>query len=235
MASDLLEVAELGNVYMAFKVSCLIILLASAAIAQQKVMPGTVASATGPDPASTASSSLNARPPITAKQRIEWVVRGTIGPKSLVAGLFTAGWGTLDNEPKSYGPHWEGFGDRYGIRLSGVAVSNTLEAGLGSIWGEDPRYIRARTGPFSARLRHALNMTFMAENRNGSLELAYARFIAIPGSNFMSNLWRAPGHNDSEHALIRTGLGFAGRFGSNTFDEFWPDFKQKVFHRGATQ
>ena len=33
-------------------------------------------------------------------------------------------------------------GDRLGMSIAGNAVSNTMEAGLGAIWGEDPRYIR---------------------------------------------------------------------------------------------
>ena len=219
------------------RVSCSIFLLASAAIAQ-KVMPGTLASTTGPDSDEGASSSSvdraatsssDARRPITAKERIQWVVKGTLGPESLAAGLFSAGWGTLFNQPKTYGPHWEGFGDRYGMRLSGLAVSNTLEAGLGAAWGEDPRYVRDAGAPFKNRLGHAVKMTFMAEGRDGQLMPAYARFIAIPGSNFASNAWRAPGDDTVNRASIRTGLGFLGRFGSNTFDEFWPDVKQKLF------
>jgi hypothetical protein len=78
-------------------------------------------------------------------------------------------------------------------------------------------------------------MTFMAQDRDGNSIPAYARFIAIPGSNFLSNAWRAPGDDTASRATIRTGLGFLGRFGDNTFDEFWPDVKQKLFHRRAEQ
>jgi hypothetical protein len=31
--------------------------------------------------------------------------------------------------------------------------------------------------------------------------------------------------------VIRTADGFAGRFASNVFEEFWPDIKNLVFHR----
>ncbi len=226
---------------MIYKLSCAIFLFASAAMAQ-KLMPGTLASAAGPasdtnvsSPSFNAasSSSSDARKPIDAHERIEWAVRGTIGPESLAAGLFSAGWGTLFNQPKTYGPHWEGFGDRYGMRLSGIAASNTAEAGLGAIWGEDPRYSRDEGAPFGHRLGHAFKMTFLAQNRDGNLMPAYARFIAFPGTNFLSNSWRAPGDDTANRAAIRTGLGFLGRFGSNTFEEFWPDVQHKVFHRAA--
>jgi hypothetical protein len=223
------------------KVACSIFVLASAVLAQQALMPGTLASAVDPDSGGGTSSSFNpaassssdARQPITAQGRIDWVVRGTIGPESLAAGLFSAGWGTLFNRPRTYGPHWEGFGDRYGMRLTGIVTSDTMEAGLGAIWGEDPRYIRDAGAPFINRVGHTAKMTFMAENRDGQLRLAYARFIAIPSSNFLSNAWRAPGDDTAGNAAVRVGLGFFGRFGNNTFDEFWPDVKQKLLHRAS--
>jgi hypothetical protein len=224
---------------MIYKVSCSIFLLASVVLAQQ-LMPGTLASNTAPESdAEASSSSFNAASssssdawgPITAHERVSWVVKGAIGPEGLAGELFGAGWDTLFNTPKVYGTHWEGYGDRLGMSVAGNAVSNTLEAGLGAIWGEDPRYARDPGAPFSHRLGHVARMTFMAQNRDGKVLPAYARFIAIPGSNFLSNAWRAPGDDTARDAAVRTGIGFLGRFGSNTFDEFWPDFKQKLFHR----
>jgi len=217
------------------RVSCSILLLASVVMAQ-KVMPGTVASAAAPDSGFDAatSSSSDAPRPISAQQRIQWIVKGTIGPEALAGEVFGAGWGTLFNSPKTYGTHWQGFGDRLGMSVAGNAVSNTMEAGLGAIWGEDPRYIRDGGASFGHRIGHAAKMTFMAQDRDGKLTLAYARFIAIPGSNFLSNAWRPTGDDSADRAAIRTGFGFLGRFGNNTFDEFWPDFKQKLFHHGQS-
>jgi len=213
------------------RVACSIFVVASVAVAQ-KMLPGTVASTVGPESGfgASSSSSSDARQPITAQQRIQWVVRGTIGPENLAGGLFSAGWGTLFDSPKVYGTHWQGFGDRYGMRLTGIAVSNTMEAGLGNIWGEDPRYFRDGGAPFGHRIGHAVKMTFMAQDRDGKLMPAYARMIAIPGSNFLSNSWRAAGDDTVDRAAIRTGLGFLGRLGSNTLNEFWPDVHQKLFH-----
>ena len=217
---------------MVSKLGCSVVLLASAAMAQT-LMPGTLASTIAPESGfdGASSSSSDAPQPITGKQRVQWVVASTVGPASLTGGLFSAGWGTLFNSPKEYGTHWEGFGDRYGMRLTGIAVSNVMEAGLGSIWGEDPRYTRDGGAPFGHRIGHAAKMTFMAQNRDGKLMPAYARMIAIPGNNFLSNAWRADSEATVDRAFIRTGLGFLGRLGGNTFAEFWPDIQQKVFHR----
>jgi hypothetical protein len=234
------ETFRVGVTNMFLKLSCSLALFASVLLAQQQIQPGTVASTAAPDPNGAASvpgynpatsSSSDAVSPVTAKQRLQWVLDSTFGPASLTAGLFSAGWGTLFDHPKTYGPHWEGFGDRYGMRLSGLALSNSMEAGLGALWGEDPRYHRVGDeAPFLDRLGHAAKMTFLAQNRAGRIMPAYARFIAIPSSNFISNAWRAPGDDTAGNAAVRIGLGFFGTFGGNTFDEFWPDVKHKLFH-----
>lgn len=191
-----------------------------------------------PPPAPTAASGISsssAPEPITAKERAKWALEGTFGPASLTGGIISAGWGTLLNRPREYGPHWDGFGDRYGMRLTGIATSNAMEAGLGAIWGEDPRYVRASGENFGGRLGHAVKMAFVAQNKNGRLMPAYARYAAITGNNYLSNTWRADSEATLSRASVRVGIGFLGRIGSNIWDEFWPDVKQGLFHRQANQ
>jgi hypothetical protein len=57
--------------------------------------------------------------------------------------------------------------------------------------------------------------------------------VAFSSSSFISDAWREPSDATTGAALGRVGLAFVGRMGSNTFDEFWPDFKKKVFHHGT--
>src|SRR5258706_15505029 len=82
------------------------------------------------------------KPPFTDEDRLYWIIKATVGPKNLAAGAFVSGIRTWRNEPEEYGPHWEGFGKRYGARFAAGGTSNILEAGFGRIWGEDPRYFR---------------------------------------------------------------------------------------------
>ena len=178
-----------------------------------------------------AFSSSDDPKPISGKERLNWVTRSTLGPTSLLGASFSAGLSTLTDARPSYGPHWDGFGKRVGINVAGSAVSKTMEAGLGAAWGEDPRYTRDAEGPFKNRLGHAFKMTYMATNRDGQLRPAYARFIAIPASNFLSNSWRTDEQATVSSALSRTAFGFLGRFGGNVFNEFWPDFARKIFRK----
>jgi len=175
----------------------------------------------------TAQIDPSASQPITTGGRFEWTIMNTINLPSFGAGLASAGWGTYFNHPREYGTSLTGFGKRFGIRLAGVAVSNTMESSLGAVWGEDPRYLRAAGQPFMNRMGHVIEMTFVARNREGQIVPAYARYAAIGGSNFISNAWRPDSDATAQHAAIRVGLGFLGRLSSNTYYEFWPDLKDR--------
>jgi hypothetical protein len=177
------------------------------------------------------TSSSSSDQPITARQRADWFALSTFGPESVAGGVISAGWGTLFNKPREYGTHWDGFGQRYGMRLTGVSVSNAMEASLGAIWGEDPRYVRSRSESFGGRVGHVVKMTFVAQDRQGQLRPAYARYIAISGNNFISNAWRADSEATVGNASLRTVLGFMGRMSRNAFQEFWPDVRQRFFRQ----
>ena len=117
------------------------------------------------------------------------------------------------------------------MRLSGIATSNAIEAGLGALWSEDPRYPAAQQESFARRVRHVVAMTFLASNGHGGVMPAYARYTAFSGNNFLSNTWREPSEANVGHAVYRAGLAFVSRMASNTYEEFWPDFKKKFFRR----
>src|ERR1700748_1449900 len=77
-----------------------------------------------------------------AGDRIHWFTRHSFGLGSQFTSLAVAGIATGHNTPEEHGPHWEGFGKRYGLAVSHHVISGGLEAGFGSLWGEDPRYFR---------------------------------------------------------------------------------------------
>ena len=179
---------------------------------------------------SAAQTGPSATQPITAGGRFEWAITSTISLPSFGGGVVSSGFGIATGKPSEYGVNLRGFGKRFGLRLTGVATSNTMEAGLGGLWGEDPRYQRAMGQPFGSRIGHVLKMTFMAPNRDGGIKPAYARYAAIGGSNVISNTWRPDSDATVDHTVLRVGLGFLGRMTSNTFFEFWPDVKDRFFH-----
>ncbi len=191
------------------------------------------APALAPDRSADQSSSQSAPYlPITGQERLSWIVKNTLWPQHLAGGVITSAVGTALDHPREDGPHWGGFGERFGVRLTGVATSNVMEAGFGALWGEDPRYFPVPEDSFGGRVKNVIKMTFLARRPDGNFAPAYARYIAVPGNNFLSNAWRPDSEADVQHALVRTAEGFAGRMGANAWDEFWPQAKSYILHRG---
>jgi hypothetical protein len=178
------------------------------------------------------SRTENARyAPITADQRLRWLVTNTLGPVHLTGGLFTSAFGTAVDRPKEYGPHWGGFADRYGMRLTGIVTGNAIETGAGFLLHEDPRYFRVPERPFKSRVGNVVRLTFMARRDDGNFGPAYGRYLAISGNNFLSNSWRVDSEANTHDAILRTAEGSAGRMAANAFEEFWPDVRKHVFHK----
>lgn len=172
--------------------------------------------------------------PITPSQRLRWFVTSTIGPAHLAGVGFVSACGTSVNRPPEYGPHWVGFANRFGMGMAGSATSNTMEAGVGLILREDPRYFRVPRQGFKSRVANVATLTFLARNESARSEPAYARYLGIVGGNFLSNTWRVHSEANAPAALVRAAEGFAGRMAANAFEEFWPDVKGYVFrkHKG---
>jgi hypothetical protein len=172
--------------------------------------------------AQTPAIALQVDPPISAGVRLHWLVRQNLAPASLLENVAIGAEETLTNSPKEYGTHWVGFGKRVGIVTANYGVRTVMEVGLGSLWGEDPRYNRTEGKPFSSRLGHVVEMTFMARNRAGNTMPAYSRFLAFPGSSFLENEWMPNSEATVSQAALRTGLGFVNRMVENAYKEFKP-------------
>jgi len=166
--------------------------------------------------------------PITGGQRVEWVVAGTVGPRSLGVGAFAAGWQTAWNTPEEWRRGWRGFGKRYLSREADVTLSNSIEAGLGSLWGEDPRYLRAPRGRVTSRVGYALRSVVLAPRRDGHLAPAWGRYAANVANNLIENAWLPPSVTTPGQTTLRCATGFAGRLAGNLFSEFWPDIRQRL-------
>ena len=149
--------------------------------------------------------------PPTPGDRVDWFTESSLGPPNWAAGAFVCGFWTAFNQPEEYGGTAAGFAERLAVRQSGVLISSGMEAGLGSLWGEDPRYFRHGRGKgFWPRVGWAMKTSFVAYDRSGHLRPAYARYAAAFGNNFITNAWRPDSDNDPGDAVRR---GFAGLLG----------------------
>jgi hypothetical protein len=177
--------------------------------------------------------TASAYEPITGRERVEWIVVGTVGLQSLtLVGPLSAGFQTAFNTPEEWGRGWDGFGKRYLAREADVAISNTLEAGVGGFWGEDPRYIPSGRKGIWPRARYAMKVVFLSQRRDGRLAPAWGRYVGNTLNNIIENTYLPPSVTTPGQTILRSANGFLGRLGGNLWDEFWPDARRLLFERG---
>jgi hypothetical protein len=170
--------------------------------------------------------------PINFDQRITWVVDGSIGSRSLGVGVVATAWQTAWDTPSEWDRTWPGLGKRYAAREADVTISNTLEAGLGAIWGEEPRYIPSHRHGIGPRARYAVKTVFLAQRRDGQLGPAWGRYVGNTLNNVIENEWLPPSVTTPRETMVRSANGFLGRLIGNVYEEFWPDAQRLLHHRG---
>ena len=170
--------------------------------------------------------------PVDAAQRVTWIVDGTVGRKSLlIVGPLATIWQTGFNTPEEWGRGTGGIAKRYAQREADVALSNTIEAGLGALWGEDPRYIPSGRRGIGSRARYAMKTAFLAQRRDGSLRPAWGRYAGNIVNNVIENRWLPPSVTTARQTAWRSALGLVGRLGGNAWEEFWPDVVKRLKKR----
>ena len=178
-----------------------------------------------------AANTEKAPAPINGIERINWIVEGMLGPRSLAVGVIASTWQTSWRIPDEWSRSAFGFRERYLEREADVAISNTIEAGLGALWGEDPRYIRAPRGSARSRLAYAVKTVVLAPRRDGQLKPAWGRYAGNVFNNVIENAWLPPSMATPGQTALRSANGMLGRLAGNLWDEFWPDIKTHLSHR----
>ena len=170
--------------------------------------------------------------PIKPNQRLLWFVNSSVGVESLLlSGPISAGWGTWRHNPQEYPPTWEGFGQRYGMRLTGVVTGNAIQASVGALWGEDPRYFRLEQGTFKEHVVQVLKGSVMSRYADGQYRFGYSKLAGNVGNNFLSNTWRVPSESTASQASLRCVYGLLARMAGNAFAEFWPEVRTRLFKK----
>jgi hypothetical protein len=169
--------------------------------------------------------------PISGAERINWIVDGMLGPRSLGVGVVATTWQMSWDTPREWPRSSYGFRQRYLEREVDVAISNTLEAGLGALWGEDPRYLRAPPGRVRARAAHAIKTVILAPRSDGQFKLAWGRFAGNVVNNVIENAWLPPTMTTPGQTALRSANGMLGRLAGNLWEEFWPDIRTHLSHR----
>jgi hypothetical protein len=203
-----------------------------AALAATVIIPfPALCSAQTSEPTGKPALTLDSAPqPITPQERREWLAEGILAPKSLGAGVMIGTWQTAIGWPKE----WQGSSGvtkRVLTSQADNAISKSIEATLGGMWGEDPRPRRSGRDRLGSRLGYAMKTVVLAQRPDGHLAPAWGRFAGIVGSNVVQNAWLPPSVTTAKGTSARVATGLLGRLTTNLWEEFGPALRRR-FPRG---
>ncbi len=181
----------------------------------------------------TVSDPSQAIAPLTVKQKFALFLRETVDPFTFVSAAGGAALSQAGNNDPKYGQGSGPYGQRFGAALADVTTQNFFsDAVLASLLHEDPRYFRR--GPefrFWYRLGYSLSRVVVTRTDHGKRTFNYANVGGMSLGIGLSNAYYPGRSVNGTEVAERFGTSLVASALSNILPEFWPDIRQKVFHR----
>ena len=155
------------------------------------------------------------------------------GPVYLIAGAFASLYQLEDQNP-SYGQGMKGYAKRYGSAYGDQAIGNLMTEGIiPSVFHQDPRYFRmgAGSGSNGHRLKYALTRVLIAKNDKGNWTFNSPEWVGNAAAVAISNVYYPDDTRNATDNATKLCIQVATDAFSNVLKEFWPDWKQKFFHK----
>lgn len=173
---------------------------------------------------------------ITAKQKLTIASKDSFDyPLVLLGGAF-AGISQLTNSDPSYGQGVEGYAKRLAANYADQAIGNMMTEGFFPVLlHEDPRYRRlgASRGTKKYRVWYAATRVFVTRTDSGGARFNYSEWLGNSTGVAISNLYHPDERNWSDNATkLLTQCGTDAL--SQVLKEFWPDIKQRLFHKKSS-
>lgn len=151
-------------------------------------------------------------------------------PLVLLAGAF-AGLGQLSNQNPSFGQGLKGYGHRLITSYADQAMGNMMTEGIfPSMLHEDPRYFRRGTGSKGSRTWYALTRVFVTRTDSGTTRFNFSEVLGNATGVAISNAYYPDGRTVSNN-VSKLGTQIGTDAISQVLKEFWPDIKEKFFHK----
>ncbi len=170
---------------------------------------------------------------LTSRQKLVIASKDSFDyPLVALGGIFAA-LGQLSDQDPSFGQGMKGFAHRLATNYADQATGNMFTEGLFPVLlHEDPRYFRLGKGSKWRRTGYALTRIFVTRTDLGSTRFNYSEWLGNAASVALSNTYYPENRNavDNVTKLVeQCGTDAV----SQVLKEFWPDIRQKLFHKSG--
>jgi hypothetical protein len=171
--------------------------------------------------------------PLTAKQKFGLFAKETFDPFTFGSAAAGAALSQIHNDDPKYGRGGPAYAERFGAAVGDITTQNFFSgAVLASVLHEDPRYFRR--GPeygVWSRVGYALSRVVVTRTDAGNNRFNYSGMLGMGMGIALSNAYYPESSVNGEEVASRFGTSLLASALGNLLPEFWPDVRQKFFHR----
>ena len=159
-------------------------------------------------------------------------VKNASDPFTLGFTAFDAGLGQANNDLSGYGQGAAGYGKRLGAGLANVTSSGFFTTYLfPSLLHQDPRYFRQGSGPFKARLAHAIIRPIVTQKDSGGRAFNWSGLLGITAATSLSNAYYPASDRGVGITFRRAAFAIPFSTIDHLVDEFGPDLEKRFLHK----
>lgn len=171
--------------------------------------------------------------PLTPREKWRLAWKNTTDPFNLISAAANAAWSEATNSTPKYGHGGAGLGERFGAGVADFSIQNFVSTGVfANVLHEDPRYFRK--GPsagFWTRVGASLKQIAVARSDSGTAMFNGSHFLGMATAIGISNLYYPPSARRGDVMMGRVVSQLTGDVMGNLMSEFWPDVRNKLFHK----
>ncbi|MBZ5611817.1 MAG: hypothetical protein LAP38_26450 [Acidobacteriia bacterium] len=171
--------------------------------------------------------------PLTVKQKFELTAQQTFDPFVFGSALAGAALSQSNDGDPKYGEGSGPYAQRFGAAVADISTQNFFSgAVMASVLHEDPRYFRR--GPefgFWNRLGYSVSRVVITRTDAGHNRFNYSGILGMSMGIALSNAYYPDRSVNGEEVATRFGTSLVASAIANVLPEFWPDLRQKFFHR----
>ena len=171
--------------------------------------------------------------PLSVKQKFALFAKETFDPFIAVSSAAGAALSQADNDHPQYGQGSGPYAERFGAAVADVTTQNFFsDAVLASVLHEDPRYFRrGKEYRFWPRLGYAISRVAVTRTDSGKASFNYSGILGMGMGIALSNAYYPNSSVSGNVVAVRLGTSLVSSALSNILPEFWPDIREKFFHR----
>ncbi len=171
-------------------------------------------------------------PPLSVRDKLLFPVHETTRYTTPLAILWGAWYGVLTDSNPHYGVNLEGWGERAGAAALRQANTHVLSDSLLAIaFKDDPRYYRLGEGSYVRRGEYAVSRVLITQKDDGSHGVNYPKILGRGMAAALTQTYYPQSSINNRYIFTSWATSLATLGASDLFNEFFPDIKQRVFHK----